>query len=74
MGNAKSTQPVAKKRPMFLIYLINRTWNMVMEHKGNKSERQFDYTDRDDSDDISSGCSGCDGCGYLHNFDLSIDR
>ncbi|XP_046465666.1 uncharacterized protein mwh isoform X1 [Neodiprion pinetum] len=61
MGNAKS-QPSRPRRPLYLFYLIHRTWSIVVEHRSAGKEERYEDTDRET--DLNSRCSGCAGCCY----------
>ncbi|XP_076234201.1 multiple wing hairs [Calliopsis andreniformis] len=71
MGNARS-EPCRRGKPLYLFYLIHRTWSIVAEHRKDH-DRSYD-TDRET--DLSSGCSGCNGCDYRQDsltFDSESD-
>ncbi|XP_066587974.1 uncharacterized protein mwh isoform X2 [Prorops nasuta] len=60
MGNAKSQQPCQQRKPLYLFYLIQRTWCIVVDHK--KASQQHQRQDRccghtDWGTDLSSKCS-----------------
>ncbi|XP_012262509.2 uncharacterized protein LOC105689797 isoform X1 [Athalia rosae] len=61
MGNSKS-QPCRPRRPMYLFYLIHRTWSVVVDHRNAGKEERYEDIDRET--DLTSRCSGCAGCGY----------
>nr|KAF7422005.1 hypothetical protein H0235_009841 [Vespula pensylvanica] len=59
MGNSRS-QPCRRNKPLYLLYLIHRTWSMVADHR--KSQSHCDDIDRET--ELSSRCSGCNDCAY----------
>ncbi|XP_070162718.1 uncharacterized protein Mwh isoform X1 [Polyergus mexicanus] len=71
MGNARS-QSCRRSKPLYLFYLINRTWSIVVDHR--KDQDRCDEIDRET--DLSSKCSTCNVCDYQQNsltFDSESD-
>ncbi|KAK2575133.1 hypothetical protein KPH14_008851 [Odynerus spinipes] len=71
MGNARS-QPCRRSKPLYLLYLIHRTWSIVVDHRKNQSNCE----DIDRETELSSRCSGCNDCGYRQDsltFDSESD-
>ncbi|XP_025159198.1 uncharacterized protein LOC105185024 isoform X2 [Harpegnathos saltator] len=72
MGNARS-QPCRRGKPLYLFYLIHRTWSVVVDHR-SKDQDRCDDTDRET--DLSSKCSTCNACDYRQDslaFDSESD-
>ncbi|XP_014601284.1 PREDICTED: uncharacterized protein LOC106785387 isoform X2 [Polistes canadensis] len=71
MGNTRS-QPCRRNKPLYLLYLIHRTWSMVADHR--KTPSHCDDIDRET--ELSSRCSGCNDCAYRQDslaFDSESD-
>ncbi|KAG7210488.1 hypothetical protein KM043_012009 [Ampulex compressa] len=71
MGNGRS-QPCRQSKSLYLLYLIHRTWSIVVDHR--KDQDHCDDTDRET--DLSSRCSGCNRCDYRQDslaFDSESD-
>ncbi|RLU23358.1 hypothetical protein DMN91_003562 [Ooceraea biroi] len=71
MGNSRS-QPCRRGKPLYLLYLIHRTWSVVVDHR--KDQDRCDETDRET--DLSSKCSTCNACNYRQDsltFDSESD-
>ncbi|XP_032663290.1 uncharacterized protein LOC116840557 isoform X2 [Odontomachus brunneus] len=72
MGNTRS-QPCRRSKPLYLFYLIHRTWSVVVDHR-SKDQDRCDDTDRET--DLSSKCSTCNACDYRRDsltFDSESD-